>query len=100
MVWNTPQSAVYKSERHVERCNADDLGEAHAHRHDNACANPRADASYEAQTDTCRVCSPSPAKKGLFDDGDMLLIIGLLMILMREKADQKLLFALLLVMLM
>ena len=91
MVWNTPQSAVYKSERHVERCNADDLGEAHAHRHDSACANP---------TDTCRVCSPSPAKKGLFDDGDMLLIIGLLMILMREKADQKLLFALLLVMLM
>lgn len=40
---------------------------------------------------------PAPAKKGLLEDSDTLMILMLMILLMREKADSKLILALLLV---
>lgn len=75
-VWNTTQSAQYEAERccdeHIEEKRADDR----------------------------RKCSSKVTRKGIFDDGDTLLMFALLMILMRESSDQKLIFSLLIAMLM
>lgn len=46
-----------------------------------------------------RECPQKPAKSGLFDDSDTLVILALIMLLMRENADSKLILALLLVIL-
>lgn len=103
MVWNTPQSSMYQVERYFDKCDADDLEETcsekradNAGEHYSGCSETRA----EPRTDMRRPCSRKPSSKGIFDDGDMMLVFGVLLILMREKADQKLLFALLLAMLM
>lgn len=98
MVWNTPQSAMYQTERYFDKCAADEPCGVCSDGCADACEKTRNDVCSEARTDTCR--RHSPPSKGLFDDGDMLLVFGVLLILMREKADQKLLFALLLAILM
>lgn len=49
-----------------------------------------------------RDCQAKPAtlaKSGLLEDSDTLIILALIMLLMREKADSKLIFVLLLVIL-
>lgn len=82
MVWNTRQSATYQTE---------------------CCFDKRAEHGEEVRGKPRSVnCAEqrAPVSKGLFDDGDMLLVLGLLMILMRENADRKLLFALLLAVIM
>lgn len=50
-----------------------------------ACKAPRGD------------CPPKPVNRGLLEDSDTLIILALIMLLMREKADSKLIFALLMV---
>lgn len=106
MVWNTPQSAEYKIERYLDKFDADEpcgaCAEEHAETDEkyHGCAESRADRCSESRADKCSTCSRKQLSKGLFDDGDTLLIFGVLLILMREKADQKLLFALLIAMLM
>lgn len=54
-------------------------------RESSACKAPRGD------------CPPKPMKNGLLEDSDTLMILALIMLLMREKADSKLIFALLMV---
>lgn len=44
-------------------------------------------------------CPPKLPTRSLLDDSDTLIILALIMLLMREKADTKLIFALLLVIL-
>ena len=91
MVWSTTQSSLYEAERAGGRCEC----EREAPREDH-CETPH-------ETPRKAHCEPSrekprgkrPAQTGLFVDGDTLLIFGLVMILMREKADRNLIFALL-----
>lgn len=100
MVWNTPQSSMYQTERYSDKCAkpcetcAEEQAKACEEYH--GCSENRA----EPCADKRRPSSPKTVSKGLFDDSDMLLVFGVLIILMREKADQKLLFALLIAMLM
>lgn len=98
MVWNTPQSAEYKIERYLDKFDADEPCGACAEEH--AETDEKYHGCAESRADKCSTCSRKQLSKGLFDDGDTLLIFGVLLILMREKADQKLLFALLIAMLM
>ena len=77
MVWNTTQSALY---------------EAPEHRCDNFAEERRGGDQPRR--------SPQSKRKSLFDDGDALLIFALIMILMREKSDRKLIFSLLIALLM
>lgn len=104
MVWNTPQSATYQTERYFDKCAkpcetcAEEQAKACEEYH--GCSKNRAESCAEPCADKRRPSSPKTVSKGLFDDSDMLLVFGVLIILMREKADQKLLFALLIAMLM
>lgn len=104
MVWNTPQSATYQTERYFDKCAkpcetcAEEQAKACEEYH--GCSKNRAESCAEPCADKRRPSSPKTVSKGLFDDSDMLLVFGVLIILMREKADQKLLFALLITMLM
>lgn len=75
MVWNTTQSAMYEAECRCGKC------------------------TEEERAGDRREC-PQKKRRGLFDDGDTLLIFALLIILMREKSDQKLIFSLLIALLM
>lgn len=82
MVWNTSQSALYNAPRRcVER---------------KACAEQKRVKEPEAP----RPCPPKKQRKGMLDDGDTVLLLVLLYILMREKSDQSLIMALLFAMLM
>ena len=74
-VWETKQSALYKSEKHFSRAE-----------------KPRAD--------TCRKSAPKNMLNDLFADRDTLLILGLIMVLMGEKTDRKLIIALMTILLM
>lgn len=78
-VWNTTQSAQYEAER---------------------CCDEHDEHTEENRADDHRKCSSKVTRKGIFDDGDTLLMFALLMILMRESSDQKLIFSLLIAMLM
>ena len=73
-VWETKQSALYKSEEQ-----------------ENRAESPRADT---------RKSVPNNTLNGLFADSDTLLILGLILVLMREKSDRKLIFALIAILLM
>ena len=82
MVWNTTQCALYRTERRCGR---------------------RADCkkrSEEKRVEEPQRCAPAKKSKSLFEDGDTLLILVLLYILMREKSDQTLIMALLIALLM
>lgn len=87
MVWNTTQSALYKAEH---------------------CSERREPRSYERRTSRAgerrggapRRSSAPQRGKSLFDDGDTLLLMVLLYILVREKSDQTLILSLLIAMLM
>lgn len=74
MVWNTTQSSQYetvcKAQPEREKC------------------------------DVPPKRSPNEIKKNLFEDGDMLLIIVLIMILSREKSNNTLIFSLLIAMML
>lgn len=87
MVWSTTQSSRYGEDREGE-------GWSRPGKIDEEC-EPFREATPKAH---CQKRSPAPS--GLFDDSDTLLILGLLIILMREKADQKLIFALLFALIM
>lgn len=76
MVWNTAQSAEYEANRRFEK------------------------PVEERCTRECPRRPPKPANKGLFDDGDTLLLFALIIILAREKSDQSLIFALLIALMM
>lgn len=100
MVWNTTQSSLYEAENarggeywgevaRAKQCTA-----PREARCGPSCEPPRA-ASRE------KPCQKhSEARRGLFDDSDTLLILGLLIILMREKSDNKLIMALLAVLML
>ena len=79
MVWNTTQSARYNAER---------------------CCERKAPRAEERHTDPPRRNTAPNRSKGLFDDGDTLLLMLLLYILVREKTDQTLIMSLLIAMLM
>ena len=79
MVWNTTQSALYKAERGCDK---------------------RTEHAKEKRSDGHRKRSPNNSRKGLFDDGDTLLLLVLLYILSREKSDQPLIMSLLIALLM
>lgn len=79
MVWNTTQSALYNAER---------------------CCERKVPCAEEKRADTPRPRAPKNKQKGLFDDGDTLLLLVLLYILMRENSDQSLIMSLLIAMLM
>lgn len=82
MVWSTTQSAEYSRDFDD---NEDDFREEPPCREDSPRDIPK--------------CPPKPQPRGLLDDSDTLIILALIMLLMREKADSKLIFALLLVIL-
>lgn len=88
MVWSTTQSAEYS--RYFDD-NEDDLREERKPRRDKARLD---EPPHEAPK-----CTPKPQSRGLLDDSDTLIILALIMLLMSEKADSKLIFALLLVIL-
>lgn len=75
MVWSTTQSARYETESRAAQPEKD-KGEALPKR------------------------PPKERQKDLLEDGDMLLMLALIMILSREKADRTLIFALLIALMM
>ena len=79
MVWNTTQSSLYKAQR---------------------CPERRTACGKERRADPPRQSTAPKKSKGLLDDGDTLLLLALLYILVREKSDNTLIFALLIAMLM
>lgn len=97
MVWSTTQSSLYEAER--ARAPRECEREA-------AREYPReSECNFARDVPHSRPCNRSSgnvpaAGRGLFDDGDTLLILGLLMILMRERSDQKLILALVAVLLL
>ena len=82
MVWNTTQSALYKAEYRCDR------------------RAPRAECAEERRADAPKRQARQKKSKSLFDDGDTLLLMVLLYILVREKCDQTLILSLLIAMLM
>ena len=81
MVWNTTQSALYKP----ECCYAKEhRAEKKPHRPDNG-GHRRSEGGKS---------------RGLLDDGDTLLMLMLVYILVKEQSDNSLIFALLIAMLM
>ena len=82
MVWNTTQSALYKPERCCDKRAA------------------RVKCAEEKRAEAPRRGAPQNKRKGLFDDGDTLLLMVLLYILVREKCDQTLILSLLIALLM
>ena len=89
MVWNTTQSARYNAQCCCER----KAPRAEKRRSEEARPDePRSDAS--------RRSTAPKSHGGLFDDGDTLLLLVLLYILVREKCDQNMITALLIAMLM
>lgn len=89
MVWNTTQSARYNSERCCERKAL-------------RTEVPRAEERHKDanRAETPRQSAAPKRSKGLFDDGDTLLLLVLLYILVKEKTDQTLIMSLLIAMLM
>ena len=82
MVWNTTQSALYRTGR---------------------CCDKRAvrtKCAEEKRAEAPGRRDKPQKRKSLFDDGDTLLLMVLLYILVREKSDQTLIMALLIAMLM
>lgn len=91
MVWSTTQSAMYS------RDDEDDLREEDCGTEPCPEEPPRREAPPR---DIPRgECPQKPANRGLLEDSDTLIILALIMLLMREKVDSKLIFALLLVIL-
>ena len=82
MVWNTTQSALYRSERCCDK------------------RAVRAGYAAEKRSEAPRRSAQPKKSKGLFDDGDTLLMLVLIYILVREKCDQNLILPLLIAMLM
>lgn len=79
MVWSTTQSAQYEAEHRCGR---------------------RAPRTENRPDDTPRRHDRGNKRKGLFDDGDTLLLLILLYILAKEKTDQTLTMSLLIALLM
>ena len=82
MVWNTTQSALYKAEHRCDR------------------RAPRAGYTEERRAEAPKRHTAQKKRKSLFDDGDTLLLMVLLYILVREKSDQTLILSLLIALLM
>ena len=82
MVWNTTQSALYGTERRCDKRAA------------------RTEHAEKKRVEAPKQCAQPKDRKSLFDDGDTLLLLALLYILIREKSDQTLIMALLIAMLM
>ena len=95
MVWNTTQSALYKAE-----CCRDKRAPraVRSERAKERCAKER--RAGERHADVPKQCAPQKKRKSLFDDGDTLLLLVLLYILVREKSDQTLILSLLIALLM
>lgn len=95
-VWSTTQSAIYTRDTEDDFCG--DENELHDKiRWDERAEREKPDRS--APRSECSQNPAKPTKRGLLDDSDTLVILALIMLLMREKADSKLLLALLLVIL-
>ena len=90
MVWNTTQSALYKAE-----CCRDKRAPRAAR-----SERTKERRAEEKHADAPKQCAPRKKSKSLFDDGDTLLLMVLLYILVREKSDQNLILSLLIALLM
>ena len=90
MVWNTTQSALYNAECCRGRC------APRAARHERT----KERRTEERHADVPKQCAPQKKRKSLFDDGDTLLLMVLLYILVKEKSDQTLILSLLIALLM
>lgn len=106
MVWNTTQSSYYEAERrggdNSPRGNAvtyENRAARQTDKREPPCAEERGERTAPPRDEPRRPPEAAP-KKGLFEDGDALLMFALLMILMREKADRKLIYSLLFVLFM
>lgn len=106
MVWNTTQSSYYEAGRRGGDNSPNGsavIYEKRAARQTDKREPPFGEERGERPApprDEPRRPPEAPSKKGLFEDGDALLLFALLMILMREKADRKLIYSLLFVLFM
>ena len=125
MVWNSTQSALYKAvddfnsnanqrenicEKYTEK-----MPQKFSENNPEKCAQKSRENCTEKCTDfegkkceknarnfcenACKNCPKNDAFSGLFSDRDFLLVAGLILILMNEKADFKLILALAIVLL-
>lgn len=106
MVWSTAQSALYKavddynsrenkSENYTEN-RPQKEPEIHA---ENCSENSSKKYTENSSKKCCQNCPKIDPFSRIFSDRDLMLIAGLILILLNEKADQKLIFALLFVLL-
>ena len=98
MVWNSSGSALYSA---VERHNSgrNDGAVCGCPSHDAEPKQPQCDPCPQPQCPKC-VCTP-PQKnslEALLNDKDFLLLAALMLLLLHEKADKKLILALAFVM--
>lgn len=117
MVWKTTQSAFYRAvdsfNNNEKTCEKPDIPRKEKRDEKSCCNSPKKRPEKECESHRrneenrrssgqcsrgcphCRVYrrQPSPIS-GLLSDNDMLLIAGLILILMRQNADQKLILAL------
>ena len=112
MVWNNTQSSLYKSPRRFYRQSTPDNApprNPHEHSQSPDNAPPRSPNEHAQSPDNAPPRSPhehaqSPdnapprnlfrALSGITNDKDALLLIGLIFLLLHEKADTKLVLAL------
>lgn len=100
MVWNTTQSSLYEAEnaRGGEYWREVPLRKRCEPPREAPCGSSCEPVREAPREKPCR--KRPEARRGLFDDSDTILILGLLIILMREKSDQKLILALLAVLML
>lgn len=110
MVWNTAQSALYKtvddfnSRENMSGKYAENCAQKEPEIHGEKCGDKSSKKySENISKKYCQNCPKSCPKNDpfsrIFSDRDLMLIAGLILILLNEKADQKLIFALLFVLL-
>ncbi len=106
MVWSTAQSALYKavddfnsreneSGKYAEKCPQKEPGFYAGN-----SSKKYGENSSKKRVQSCpKNCPKNDPFSRIFSDRDLILIAGLILILLNEKADQKLIFALLFVLL-
>lgn len=110
MVWNTAQSALYKavddfnsrenqSGKYGENCPQKEPDFHTQKNNENESKNYSRNSSKKYSQNCPKSCQKNDPFSRIFSDRDFMLIAGLILILLNEKADQKLIFALLFVLL-
>ena len=100
MVWNSAGSTLYKAvERHnngtaAEKQHFSPASVQHEQHHNEA---PHTESRCQHEPVHCPKCASAPKHSGieaLLQDKDFVLLAGLILLLMHEKADSKLILAL------